>query len=106
MPARTSVAVGYDPLEEVKRAAAERWVAAVNADGTYGQLRYALVKKVTDTEAALASAVGSVGASVTPLSPTRSSSIETAGRGVVNSRTLLLDKTVADARLASGAFRH
>ena len=25
---------GFDPLEEVKRAAAERWVAAVNADGT------------------------------------------------------------------------
>ena len=28
---------GYDPLEEVKRAAAQRWVAAVNADGTYGR---------------------------------------------------------------------
>lgn len=28
---------GYDPLEEVKRAAAERWVTAVNADGTFGQ---------------------------------------------------------------------
>lgn len=27
---------GYDPTEEVKRAAAERWVAAVNADGAYG----------------------------------------------------------------------
>ncbi len=31
---------GYDPLEEVKRAAAERWVAAVNADGTYGRWAY------------------------------------------------------------------
>ena len=29
---------GYDPLEDVKRAAAERWVAAVNADGAYGKL--------------------------------------------------------------------
>jgi len=39
---------GYDPLEEVKRAAAERWVAAVNADGTFGRWRYALAKKVSD----------------------------------------------------------
>jgi type III restriction enzyme len=46
---------GYDPLEEVKRAAAERWVAAVNADGTYGQWRYKLLKRVTDIDAALAS---------------------------------------------------
>jgi hypothetical protein len=28
---------GFDPLEEVKRAAAERWVAAVNADGNCGK---------------------------------------------------------------------
>jgi type III restriction enzyme len=27
---------GHDPLEAVKRSAAERWVAAVNADGSYG----------------------------------------------------------------------
>jgi len=39
---------GYDPLEEVKRAAAERWVAAVNADGTYGPWQYAITKKVSD----------------------------------------------------------
>ena len=45
---------GYDPLEDVKRAAAERWSAAVNGDGTYGQWRYALVKKVTDVGDALA----------------------------------------------------
>lgn len=44
---------GYDPLEEVKRAAAERWVAAVNADGTYGRWRYAMVKKVADIPAVL-----------------------------------------------------
>ena len=36
---------GYDPLEEVKCAAAERWVAAVNADGTYGRWKYAVAKK-------------------------------------------------------------
>src|SRR5207253_2149753 len=39
---------GYDPLEDVKRAAAERWVAAVNAEGSYGMWRYVLVKKVPD----------------------------------------------------------
>jgi type III restriction enzyme len=36
---------GYDTLAEVKRAAAERWVAAVNADGTYGRWHYAVAKK-------------------------------------------------------------
>ena len=35
----------WDPLEEVKRAAAERWVAAVNADGTYGHWKYEVAKK-------------------------------------------------------------
>lgn len=39
---------GYDPLEEVKLAAAERWVAAVNADGNYGRWRYKVAKRVTD----------------------------------------------------------
>jgi len=41
---------GFDPLEEVKRAAAERWVAAVNADGTYGRWQYAVAKKVSDLQ--------------------------------------------------------
>ena len=48
---------GYDPLAEVKRAAAERWVAAVNAEGSFGRWQYALVKDPTDTGAALASAL-------------------------------------------------
>jgi len=39
---------GYDPLEEVKRAAADRWVKAVNADGTYGKWQYAIAKKTSD----------------------------------------------------------
>ena len=39
---------GYDPLEEIKAAAAHRWATAVNADGTYGRWIYALTKKVTD----------------------------------------------------------
>jgi type III restriction enzyme len=50
---------GYDPLEDVKRAAAERWVAAVNADGTYGTWRYALAKKVSDVARLITSAVAS-----------------------------------------------
>ena len=36
---------GWDPLEEVKRAAADRWVAAGNADGTNGRWAYAVAKK-------------------------------------------------------------
>jgi type III restriction enzyme len=38
----------FDEREEVKRAAAERWVAAVNADGTFGTWKYALAKKPVD----------------------------------------------------------
>jgi len=37
---------GYDELGEVKAAAAQRWVAAVNADGQYGHWAYAMAKKV------------------------------------------------------------
>jgi type III restriction enzyme len=33
---------GYDPLKEVKLQAAQRWVAAVNADGQYGQWRFVM----------------------------------------------------------------
>ncbi len=44
---------GFDPLEGVKRAAAERWVAAVNADGTYGTWRYALVRRPTEVSGVL-----------------------------------------------------
>ena len=42
---------GFDPLEEIKRATAERWVAAVNADGTYGQWCYAVARKMTEIPA-------------------------------------------------------
>jgi type III restriction enzyme len=41
---------GYDPLEGVKRAAAERWCAAVSADGTYGPWRYAIAKKIAEID--------------------------------------------------------
>jgi type III restriction enzyme len=36
---------GYDPLAEVKAAAAERWIAAVNADGSYGRWVYRMARK-------------------------------------------------------------
>jgi len=36
---------GYDPLEDVKQAAAERWSAAVNAEGSYGRWSYAIVRR-------------------------------------------------------------
>ncbi|MFN8495722.1 MAG: DEAD/DEAH box helicase family protein [Caldilineaceae bacterium] len=39
---------GFDPLKEIKRAAAERWVTAVNAEGSYGVWRYALAERVTE----------------------------------------------------------
>src|SRR6266566_1309259 len=39
---------GYDPVGDVKRAAAERWAAAVSAEGSYGQWRYVLAKKTTE----------------------------------------------------------
>jgi len=48
---------GFDPLEGVKRGAAERWVAAVNADGTYGTWRYALVKRPTEVSGVLSGIV-------------------------------------------------
>lgn len=35
---------GYDELAEVKSAAAQRWVNAVNADGQFGSWQYALVR--------------------------------------------------------------
>ncbi len=34
---------GYDPLKEIKRQAALRWVSAVNAEGTFGHWTYVLV---------------------------------------------------------------
>ena len=37
---------GFDDLAEVKAAAAQRWVAAVNADGRFGAWRYAVARKV------------------------------------------------------------
>jgi type III restriction enzyme len=44
---------GYDDLAEVKRLAAERWVAAVNAEGSFGHWGYAVAKRPTDVRAIL-----------------------------------------------------
>ena len=51
---------GFDPLEEVKRAATERWVNAVNAEGSFGQWAFALAKKTTDVSAMITHAVNSL----------------------------------------------
>jgi type III restriction enzyme len=42
---------GFDPLEEVKRAAAMRWVAAVNVEGRFGHWQFEIVKRVPDVAA-------------------------------------------------------
>ena len=37
---------GFDELAEVKAAAAQRWVAAVNADGQHGTWHFAMARSV------------------------------------------------------------
>jgi type III restriction enzyme len=44
---------GYDPLEQVKAAAAERWVNAVNADGRYGRWLYRIARRPTEVHGIL-----------------------------------------------------
>jgi type III restriction enzyme len=44
---------GYDPLADIKRAAAERWVQAVNAEGSYGVWRFAMVRAISDVGGAI-----------------------------------------------------
>ena len=44
---------GFDELAEVKTNAAERWVAAVNADGQFGSWRYAIARRIADVTAVL-----------------------------------------------------
>jgi type III restriction enzyme len=50
---------GYDPLDDVKAAAAERWCAAVNADGRYGKWRFAMARRMADVPFLIDEAVGS-----------------------------------------------
>jgi type III restriction enzyme len=42
---------GHDELEAVKAQAAQRWVRAVNADGSHGEWRYALTHNMTEVPA-------------------------------------------------------
>ncbi|MBI3663394.1 MAG: DEAD/DEAH box helicase family protein [Acidobacteria bacterium] len=44
---------GYDELAEVKEAAARRWIAAVNAEGSFGHWDYAVARKVSDVSGAV-----------------------------------------------------
>ena len=44
---------GFDDLAEVKSAAAQRWVSAVNADGRMGTWQYAIVRKMDDVRRVL-----------------------------------------------------
>ena len=39
---------GYDELKEIKRSAARRWVAAVNADGRHGKWQYEMVSRIEE----------------------------------------------------------
>jgi type III restriction enzyme len=48
---------GYDPLEEVKRAAAERWVSAVNAEGSYGKWEYGIAHKPTEISSVISARI-------------------------------------------------
>lgn len=51
---------GYDPLKEVKKSAAERWVAAVNADGNHGHWQYCMVSKADEINHAVNHAVAGI----------------------------------------------
>jgi type III restriction enzyme len=45
---------GFDPVADIKASAAQRWVAAVNADGLYGRWAYAVARRVADVHSILA----------------------------------------------------
>jgi type III restriction enzyme len=49
---------GFDRLKEVKQQAAARWVAAVNADGSFGPWAFRMLNAVTDVAAAIQAAAG------------------------------------------------
>jgi type III restriction enzyme len=48
---------GYDPIDDVKEAAARRWCAAVNADGRYGWWSFAMARRMEDVPFLLDEAV-------------------------------------------------
>jgi type III restriction enzyme len=49
---------GYDTLADVKEQAANRWVAAINAEGRHGQWQFRTVRRVGDVRNAIAAASG------------------------------------------------
>jgi hypothetical protein len=53
-------------LKEVKAAAADRWVRAVNADGKFGQWAFRMVTKVSEVTAAISEVVPAVNAAELP----------------------------------------
>jgi type III restriction enzyme len=44
---------GFDETAEIKTQAAKRWVDAVNADGSFGLWKFAIVRKIEDVKATL-----------------------------------------------------
>jgi type III restriction enzyme len=44
---------GFDELADIKAQASDRWVKAVNADGTFGSWRYAMTRKPGDVASAI-----------------------------------------------------
>ncbi len=47
---------GYAPKAEIKQAAAQRWVAAVNAEGSYGRWDYVMTRKPNEVPALIVAA--------------------------------------------------
>jgi type III restriction enzyme len=50
---------GYDELKDVKAAAAERWVAAVNADGQFGEWAFRMVTNISEVTKTIDQVCGS-----------------------------------------------
>ncbi|MFY9345990.1 MAG: type III restriction endonuclease subunit R [Planctomycetota bacterium] len=49
---------GYDPLRQIKQQAAQRWVAAVTADGRHGRWAYAMATAIEQIPELLARSIG------------------------------------------------
>lgn len=61
---------GYDQLKDVKAQAAERWVAAVNADGRHGEWRYEQCDNMNEVPAVIDRHSGSATGNLTSASRT------------------------------------
>ena len=55
---------GHDPLEDVKTQAAERWVRAVNAEGSFDEWRYEISHAMNEIPALLDEIAGSALATI------------------------------------------